>query len=34
MKEEKVFKMFPAVRDGYFKLIDVLCNQNYTENDL
>ena len=31
---EEVFTMFPAVRNGYFKLIEVLCNQNYTVADL
>lgn len=34
MKEEKIFKMFPDVRNGYFKLIDVLCKQDYTDTDL
>lgn len=34
MKEEKIFKMFPDVRNGYFKLIDVLSNQYYTDTDL
>lgn len=31
---EEVFKMFPDVRKGYFKLIEVLCNQDYTKSDL
>ena len=34
MKEEKIFKIFPDVRNGYFKLIDVLSNQYYTDTDL